>query len=67
MGTRLVVLKAPKKKNYHLKNSKPQYLPKITTQLLEIIHRPCCEKFHVGNTFFLVVKVVSVDSTAERK
>ena len=34
---------------------------KHMTQLRKIIHKPCCEHFDAGTTFFLVVQ----DSTAE--
>ena len=27
--------------------------PEIMTLLLKMIHRPCCEQFHVGTTFLL--------------
>lgn len=39
---------AQRAKNIHLNIS-----TEIVTQLLEIIHKPCCEKFHGGTIFFL--------------
>lgn len=44
-GTRLLVLKAPKKLQF--------LFPEIVTQLLTIIQRYCCVQFHAGTFFFL--------------
>ena len=50
-GTQLVVLKVPKNTFEKIQNQ--CLFPNIMVWLLKIIHRPCCEQFHVGTTFFL--------------
>lgn len=47
----LVLLRAPKAT--FVKTPQRRLFPEILTQLLEIIHRPMCEQFHVGTMFFL--------------
>ena len=37
----------------HLEKLTSNLFPEIMTLLLKIIHRPCCEQFHVGTTFLL--------------
>ena len=38
---------------YNGKTQQQYVFPEVMTQLLKIIHRPCCEELHVGTTFFL--------------
>lgn len=49
-GIQLAVLKAPYK---HKKKKKKHSTAEIMTRLFKIIHRSCCEQFHVGTIFFL--------------
>ena len=51
------------------KNTQQQrFFPEIMAWFCKIIHRPCCEDFHVGATFFLVgKKVVPGDFLCRKK
>ena len=51
-GTQPVELKVAK--ITFLKNSTAMFFfPEVMTRLLKVIHRPCCEQFHVGTIVFL--------------
>ncbi|MDF4377384.1 hypothetical protein P3378_24580, partial [Vibrio parahaemolyticus] len=47
-GTQLVMLKVAQNTFEQQQHQQQCVFPEIMTWLLKIIHRPCCEQFHVG-------------------